>query len=349
VGDLSFNTVLLFADEAAVSQVCGDAAAFGYIKDEASPLLQAMADAGGGTFRDINTSGSIDFLTFDYASLRAPYALSELFALNMSAMPTADGPMPDSDQDGLTDALEFAEGLDRLKPDSDGDGYGDLFERTYQSHGFDPRDAAVPAWGCADPFDRDGDGLNACEEAFLSTSPVTPDTDGDLLPDGVELRFGLDPLVKDTQVDHDLDGCVSGLEVRTGTHPMIYEANALLDQVRTTLEEVEPRDGRTCYHYGLQDISLVPALTEGADKGRNEVHLYAAEAPSGLSGGGARFHVACAEARYLGDTFKAPAEGRIDDLSRYLFSELPDFQSPERCLKLTDDPTVRPEWAWDQP
>lgn len=41
--------------------------------------------------------------------------------------------------------------------------------------------------------DGDADGLSTAEEALFHTSKVSPDTDGDLLPDGAEIALGLNP------------------------------------------------------------------------------------------------------------------------------------------------------------
>jgi alpha-tubulin suppressor-like RCC1 family protein len=83
----------------------------------------------------------------------------------------------DSDGDGLPDGTETALLLNPLLPDSDGDGVldGDL--------------------------DSDGDGLSNIDEvAVHHTRPDRADTDGDGLPDGVELALGEDPLLPETVV-----------------------------------------------------------------------------------------------------------------------------------------------------
>ena len=65
--------------------------------------------------------------------------------------------------------------------------------------------------------DADSDGLTEAEEDLNNngvldageTDPVLPDTDGDALWDGLELRLGSDP----TLVDTDADGLTDGAEV----------------------------------------------------------------------------------------------------------------------------------------
>ncbi|PJE76077.1 hypothetical protein COV04_00915 [Candidatus Uhrbacteria bacterium CG10_big_fil_rev_8_21_14_0_10_48_11] len=64
--------------------------------------------------------------------------------------------------------------------------------------------------------DTDQDGLSNAQEIAAGTDPLNPDTDGDGLFDGEEVRsFGTDPLNPDT----DGDGFTDGEEVRNGYNP----------------------------------------------------------------------------------------------------------------------------------
>jgi len=64
--------------------------------------------------------------------------------------------------------------------------------------------------------DVDGDGLSSEQEMQYGTDSENPDTDGDGLFDGEEVRaFGTDPLKSDT----DGDGFLDGAEVRSGYNP----------------------------------------------------------------------------------------------------------------------------------
>lgn len=154
----------------------------------------------------------------------------------------------DTDQDGLSDGVEVLQGAygpaesphrsDPLNPDSDGDGLldgtedvnrngivdadqnesdptlsdsdqggeHDGLERLGGRNPLDPSDD----FGALD--DADGDGLSATEESAAGTNPANPDTDGDGLYDGVEVRGTnpTSPLVADT----DGDGVRDGLEDR---------------------------------------------------------------------------------------------------------------------------------------
>lgn len=95
----------------------------------------------------------------------------------------------DSDNDGLPDDYELANGFDPNDPldaleDHDGDGLSGVEE--FQA-GTDPRNADTDGDGLSD-----GEELVAGEDGFTS-DPLNPDTDGDGLSDGLEVQIGSDP------------------------------------------------------------------------------------------------------------------------------------------------------------
>ena len=112
--------------------------------------------------------------------------------------------------------------------DSDGDGIPDDEEIRLGMDPNNPADALL---------DLDHDGLNALEEYRAGTDPRNPDTDGDGISDGDEVRgvrgFVTNPLLADT----DGDGIRDGTEIATGsdpTNPASYNLAAALASLRVT-------------------------------------------------------------------------------------------------------------------
>jgi len=58
--------------------------------------------------------------------------------------------------------------------------------------------------------DSDGDGLTDGDEVKRGTNPLNPDTDGDALRDGDEVRIGTNPLKQDTDGDGLIDSAEPG-------------------------------------------------------------------------------------------------------------------------------------------
>jgi thiol-disulfide isomerase/thioredoxin len=74
---------------------------------------------------------------------------------------------------------------------------------------------AIPTGTPVDPTDTDGDGLPDDIELGIGTDPADPDTDDDGLLDGEEAEHGADPLLADT----DDDGYTDRDEVHEGHDP----------------------------------------------------------------------------------------------------------------------------------
>lgn len=121
----------------------------------------------------------------------------------------------DTDQDGIPDDYENANGMDATNPldalaDTDADGLNNLEEF---ENGTSPFDA-----------DTDKDGLSDGEEVNdgsdgWQTSPLLADTDGDGLPDPAEIASGTDPT--DAQ-SFDFDEALVGIEILPGKIDLFY-------------------------------------------------------------------------------------------------------------------------------
>jgi cell wall-associated NlpC family hydrolase len=173
--------------------------------------------------------------------------------------PPAPAPLdpnsPDTDSDGLTDAIEARLGTNANEVDSDHDGVSDAYE-VAQLHtdatradtdfdglsdsielalGLDPTlrdtdgDGHIDSAGYfADGPDTDGDHLSDALEAILGTSLDRIDSDGDGFSDSLEFDAGTDPLNADlhpglqaggaTAGDGDLQVVHGGLGLQVDTH-----------------------------------------------------------------------------------------------------------------------------------
>ena len=90
--------------------------------------------------------------------------------------------------------------------------------------------------------DFDGDGISNLDEiSVYHTDPLNPDTDGDGMPDGWEILYGLDPTdPADADEDWVADGISNLVKYQTGRNPLVLaledETGALALRVYTPME-----------------------------------------------------------------------------------------------------------------
>ena len=323
VGELRFHTLFVYGlPEPQIPPLCDGVPP--YNRAEAIVRMQAMADHGDGTMRDYNSGQGVDFLHIDYGSIKRPWTLSNFIVYNASVVPsdTGEGFLPDSDRDGLGDDEEFSIGTDRTNPDTDGDGYGDFLEAKNLAAGFDPNDRDSPAISCDAAVDEggrqdlDGDLLTGCEERYLETDYRLFDSDADRMPDGMELRFGLDPLRADDQLDLDLDSWPNREELVIGSNPALPDAERArkLGYRYRVDDAVAGEGGVQCHAFGVDGLRLAVTLApEGqvSSRGLNFIYVYAIDAPEDLPQDVGEPKAACVRARYLGESLKDPPGGRL--------------------------------------
>ena len=288
----------------------------------ASWLLGNMATLGHGVFIPF-TNGQIQNLTLaglDYASFASPNVLKSLFVQSLSSVPTPTGRVFDSDGEGLPDALDnlYTDKTSPYDPDTDNDCFSDKFEADRVSEGFNP---GVPdARGCQGTgcicSDTDGDGLSQYEESFLGTDPGLVDSDADGIPDGVEVRYGFDPLHHDdfANMDTDGDGISDMLEFKANTDPTVADAQLYSTDgyQYTVVSSVKP-DNSVCYDITISNLKMLPVPSQSGTDGFNLWKIWFEEAPQSiLAQDYGVWHTACAWAQYNPPSFRVPAGPVID-------------------------------------
>jgi hypothetical protein len=110
-------------------------------------------------------------------------------------------------QSGPQERFSYGEGMLRTRClDIDGDNLDNNLEKRYN---------------CSpESKDNDSDGLSDGDEVYIyRTDPVTYDTDEDLMPDGWEIKYKLNPVYNDSQEDFDGDGLSNLDEYLYGINP----------------------------------------------------------------------------------------------------------------------------------
>ncbi|SEK24334.1 von Willebrand factor type A domain-containing protein [Stigmatella aurantiaca] len=336
VGDIRMHTVLLFNQQAV--RLCGPICQDIYgtypgtppaeypqaAKKVASWLLARFAEIGNGVYQEFNDTGEINNMglgALDYSSFASRNVVKTLMVRSLSALPGEKGRELDTDGDGLGDLLDntFTLQTNAYIPDSDGDCLDDGFESRRQDQGFRPGND-LDARGC-DPNspltrgcacrDTDGDGLSQFAEAYLKTRDGIVDSDGDGVPDGIESRYGLDPLTANVSgLDTDGDGIPDGDELRADSDPTRRD-RAFNERYgyQYGVKIAEKRDnGSTCYDFTVSNLQLVtPPNRSGVQQGYNLFKVWFAEAPeSGVATDYGVWRTACAWAQYAPPGLRVP-------------------------------------------
>ncbi|MBJ6761100.1 VWA domain-containing protein [Myxococcaceae bacterium JPH2] len=364
VGDVRMHTVLLFNEEAvrACGPICQDI--YGTYpgvpqaqypqaaKKIASWLLKRFADMGNGVYQEFNDTAEISNLglgALDYSSFASPNVMKTLFVESLSSAPGEDKRVLDSDGDGVPDDQDNSVELktNPFNTDSDGDCLDDGFEWRRWDQGFRPSND-LDARGCnpASPLtpkcscsDTDGDALSQFAEQYLKTREGIVDSDGDGAPDGLESKWGLNPLQATVAgLDTDGDGIPDDAELRAGSDPTrrdrtFYERFGY--QYETKIAEVRP-DQSICYDFTVTNLQLVTTQDStdeskkpkpsrpGVKQGFNLFKVWFAEAPeSGVATDYGVWHTACAWAQYAPPSIRVP-------LGPELAFESRDFREPRQ-------------------
>jgi hypothetical protein len=250
-------------------------------QETAKQVLHDIATWGEGTFTDLtDPDNEFSFLgKIDFGAGARSYQLFGFFVHNRNKANFSDqGFAPDSDADGLYDDLEIQIGTNPEMADTDGDGISDGLEHFKTSN-----DPTVYDFDCGSnqqnaKIDEDHDGLNKCEETVILTSDKLFDTDSDGMPDGLEIRYGLNPKYKDRGDDYDFDGTTNFNEVTSHRNPLIPEAdyekntsNQFSFSLRAYRDNVTKRN---CYHIEMENLEIVQTKDN-----KNIIDLFSIQIP----------------------------------------------------------------------
>ncbi len=359
VGDVRMHTVLLFNQESVrrCGTICQDiygtypnvapaeypAAA----KSIASWLLRRFADMGNGVYQEFNDIDGINNMglgALDYSSFASRNVIKTLAVESLTSIPGESGREVDSDGDGLPDTTDntFTLQTNAFIADSDGDCLDDGFEARRTDQGFKPGNDK-DARGCdpASPLtpqcvcrDTDGDGLSQFAEAYMQTRAGLIDSDGDGVPDAMEVRYGLDPRMPNVSgIDTDGDGLPDDDELRAGSDPTKRD-NAFYERhgYQYSVTIAEKRDnGSTCYDFTISNLQMVtPPNRSGVQQGYNLFKVWFAEAPeSGVATDYGVWRSACAWAQYAPPSVRVP-------LGPELTLENGNFRRPEDLNEMSE-------------
>lgn len=353
VGDIRLHTVLMFNEESVrnCGPICQDV--YGqYVRwpgptpvpdgptaarSIAAWTLQQLALRGNGVYQEFqNFSGlaQLNLGVLDYSSLASRNVMKTLIVQSLSSEPGPEGRVVDTDGDGTIDEFDndFSNKTNKFFADTDNDGFDDTFEIRRFNDGFRPD--SKDGRGC-DPMspltrncmlrDTDGDGLSQYAEQYLKTRETLVDSDADGIPDGMEVKYGLDPIAR-LLVDVDTDGDATSDvdEFLKGSSPIVSDRTFQEKSAyQYSITSETQGDGRVCYDFRVTGLQLVtPPNRVGATQGYNLFKVWFAEAPeSGVATDYGVWKAACFWAQYDPPSVRVPAGPEVPPLDDSNFVE----------------------------
>lgn len=249
---------------------------------EAVLLMGEIADAGNGNYTNFQSADQIDFITIISETLATPYQIEEIIVSNPNSkivenvFERMEDPIiitSDTDGDGLSDLEEEVAKTSPLKADTDGDGISDFTEIL---KGMNP---LSKDYSCSLDVtkDRDGDGVLDCEEKLLGINYFMYDSDGDLIPDGMEVFNGLAPDdASDVAKDADADGVKNYNEIKFHTNPSLAdsELHELVDYSYDWTKTETTDNGYSCYDINIENVGISETkVLSGEKKAKNRIDV----------------------------------------------------------------------------
>lgn len=230
--------------------------AFGCDDSTLSPLQKGAA---------IVSPPKAKLLVKDYCP-RLGYEFSDFWVIGRSTLIENREILRDWDRDGIPDVRDnLAEfGISSYDSDSNADGYSDLL--IFRA-GFDTQSQSFLR-PCSDfDDDLDGDGLTDCEENYLTHTAVDRwDSDGDGIPDYLELRAGLNPLDASDSMQNPAGDGLSNLKKVKLNLPIMEDSTEFAAEFAYQYRAEFVADN--CYRFTVDNIPLL-SMSNG-----NLIDLY---------------------------------------------------------------------------
>lgn len=172
---------------------------------KASTRIFKITDAAAPYRIANNSTGEVNFKT------------THVFLLNANFKVDNNGTGHlDSDGDGLPDSTENTYALDPNNARSN----GVCIDILMTEPGFKARcEDLFASRLCSEKLDSDGDSLNECEEQTIGTDPFDFDTDGDGVPDSLEVLYQMNPIYDDSKADSNGDSLTNVMNLGMGLNP----------------------------------------------------------------------------------------------------------------------------------
>jgi autotransporter-associated beta strand protein len=202
-----------------------------------------------GTFTLINYSGTLNGSVAGLSVVNGLVGYAYTFANTGSSITVTVALTDDTDADGMTDAWEDANGLNKLVDDANGNADGDFATNLEEFlAGTNPQSAS------ADPNNTDNDGLRDSWEInyfeTITAQDGTGDPDGDYATNLQEQAADTDPLLRTSAPDSDFDGIGDAWELHY--FPNLGTATAFTDNDSDTYPDVDEFYADTDPTDGLQ-------------------------------------------------------------------------------------------------
>ncbi|PIS09782.1 MAG: hypothetical protein COT73_12910 [Bdellovibrio sp. CG10_big_fil_rev_8_21_14_0_10_47_8] len=245
--------------QARVQPVFYGSAATNTVRD----LMSAIATAGRvGDYLAVSSVDQVQFCSLISKPNQVKYTKSVFMGVPLTITPKKNTWLPDSNMNGIPDNEESTYGFNVNSRRS-----GGMLDAICRSIGnVQACQAFVQKTGCTNEVNNFG--LTKCDLAALGFSGLSSpdlgiDSDGDGIPDLIEVLRGSEPSQNDSFLDSDGDGLTNLAEIRRGGNLNSPDADRDSDVLITTTEfkdtdSPDCPEGQETWGFKIERIPLVP-------------------------------------------------------------------------------------------